>query len=1211
MGVSWTEDQQQVIDLRGSNILVAAAAGSGKTAVLVERIITRLTKDENPLNVDELVIVTFTEAAAAEMKERILAAIEKALAEDLNNQHLQKQATLIHNASITTIHSFCLSVIRDHFHTIQLDPVFRIGEEGELKLLKQEVIGNLLEEEYADRREAFIDFVECVAPGKSDKKVEELILELYNFSRSYPQPNQWLDSCIDSYDVPSETALEQSEMVNLILQDVKHTLSDMQEQLEKAIELSENPGGPHHYLEALFCDRVELEELAKATTFGELSKKVRNLEWAPLSRKRPKDVDPDRKAAVQFLRDTNKAIVKEWMKLYFYTTAQRQQRDIFERKQIVEELVRLVKKYSENYFEEKKSRGMIDFNDMEHLALAILTDEVDGKLVPSKVAKEYQDKFAEVMIDEYQDSNLIQESILTSVSRVSRGEYNVFMVGDVKQSIYRFRLSRPELFMEKFNTYSIGSGQERRIDLSKNFRSRSEVLDSTNHIFYQIMKSYLGGVEYDEKAALYCGAAFEQMPNNHTEILLLDSKSIKEDEKLEGTTREMEARTVARRIKELVGNHQVFDKNIDGYRPAKYSDIVLLTRSLAGWSDLFAEILAQEGVPTSVASREGYFSTWEISLLLDYLRVIDNPKQDIPLTAVLRSMFGKCTDSELAMIKGNHRNYTFYDAVYAYLKEDHTNEDGIKLQKKLQSCFARIEEFRDKVSYMAINELLWDILQVTNFGSYVQAMPGGTQRKANVDMLLEKATTFEGTSYKGVFNFIRYIEQLQKYQVEYGEASVTDELDDAVRIMSIHKSKGLEFPIVFVIGMGKMFNKQDLRGLIATHPEIGIGIDAISPQKRTKRTVLLKQIIKRKLDLDSLGEELRVLYVAMTRAKEKLILIGDVRDWEKKKEVLEIQQFSKAKSRSFLELSHGKTYFDWILPCVYNLQERVPIIITEIDLGTLAIQEQLEELVACDHVSHLLNDASGETGSTEMKEYLDTQFSYEYAYKHEQEIKLKMTVTEIKKRAQLQEESGDLLIEKDVRNVSYSPFIQVVPEFLKKEKEVNLAVFRGNAYHRLMEIWEFDVELKEEIVSKEINKLTKFNRISEEMADAIDIATLLGFLKSEIGQRMQRAKAQGLLRREQPFVLGIPATDIFQIEEAKPSCKETVLVQGIIDAYFEEDNEITLIDYKTDQVKTAQELVTRYEEQLTYYGRALEQLTGKTVKEKLIYSFSLQEFINV
>ena len=842
MGVVFTKEQQQVIDLRNRNILVSAAAGSGKTAVLVERIITRLTKDDKPLNVDELLIVTFTEAAASEMKERIHSAIEKALEKEPDNLHLQRQATLIHQAQITTIHKFCLSVIRDYFHTIDLDPGFRVGEEGELKLLKRDVVEAVLEAAYEESDNDFIHFVESYATGKDDRKLEELILQLYEFSRSYPNPKKWLDSCAEQYHVESVKELENRPFVIQMVQEVKQCLSDTQKLLEFAISICAEEDGPIMYRDALNSDLIFVTKLCRADGFAQMQKEIRDVKWAKLAVCRDKLVSEKKIQQVKDIRDEVKGLVKNLSKQYFFDDAQEIQKGMAQSEGNMKTLIKLVKVFADTFAEEKKRKNLIDFNDMEQYALQILTEEKDGNYVPSAVAESYQQKFAEIMIDEYQDSNLVQEAILTSVSGVSKGNYNIFMVGDVKQSIYRFRLSRPELFMEKFHTYSLEDSKTQRIDLHKNFRSRREVLNSTNFIFEQIMIPEFGGIAYDEKAALYVGADYEEREGNETEVLILEAPDSKTEDRVE-----LEAEMVAKRIKELMATHTVYDKKTERYRRLCYRDIVILTRSLKGWTDTFASVLNGVGIPTYTSSKEGYFQTYEIELALQYLRVLDNPRQDIPMAAVLVSVFGGLTSEDMALIRSVDREKTLYESVCAYVER---GEDDA-LRERLIKFMDTYQWFREQVPYTEIHVLLWRLLNQTGYMDYVSALPGGEQRAANLDMLIEKAVTFENTSYKGLFNFVRYIEQLQKYDVDYGEASLLDEEMDAVSLMSIHKSKGLEFPIVFVAGMGKQFNMQDTKQNIVIHPELGVGIDAVDSVLRVKTPTLLKKAIQQKVQKDT------------------------------------------------------------------------------------------------------------------------------------------------------------------------------------------------------------------------------------------------------------------------------------------------------------------------------------------------------------------------
>lgn len=1202
MDVKWTSEQQKVIDLRERNILVSAAAGSGKTAVLVERIIRMLTDPEKPADVDRLLIVTFTEAAAAEMKERIRGAIEQALEERPEDVHLQRQATLIHSAQITTIHSFCLSVIREHFHILDIDPSFRIAEEGELKLLRQDVLDELLEACYINAETSFLEFVEKFGTGRNDKKIEEIILKLYDYSRSYPQPELWLDACVRSYrtgrDDGTGTEPACMERVKVL---VRQKTGDMLLILEEGLRLCGLPDGPYMYGEMLEADSAVLEHLLKQESFAGMYEAFQGIAWKRLSAKKDDSVDVDKRDQVKALREKVKKMMKDITAMYFYEAPEEILKDMEESADSMQVLTDLVKQFSEAFSRKKQSKNMIDFSDMEQFALRILTTEEEGRLVPSLAAAEYQEQFLEVMIDEYQDSNLIQEAILTSVSTVSKGRNNIFMVGDVKQSIYRFRLSRPELFMEKYETYSQEESDRQRIDLHKNFRSREEVLGSVNFIFEQIMRRELGGICYDGQAALYPGASYDPQLDgqgrslNRAELILVDTS----DDGLAGETgREREARAVARRIKELLLSGRVLDKASGTYRAPRYKDIVILTRSIKGWADVFAAVLGEEGIPAYAGSREGYFETYEVSVLLDYLRILDNFMQELPLTAVLTSPFAGLNAQQLADIRNAYPELPYYEAVLEYA---HAKEQGGDLRKLLQAFLEKMEYFREMVPYTAIHELLWRIIEDTGYGLYIASMPGGAQREANVEMLVEKASAFEGTSYKGLFNFVRYIEQLKKYDVDYGEANIADEQSDTVRIMTIHKSKGLEFPIVFVCGMGKQFNTQDVKGSIVIHPEWGVGIDAIDLEKRTRISTILKKVIQEEITRENLGEELRVLYVALTRAKEKLIMTGGL---PQAGEVLEQYREEQAPGGKILPLpyyvlSGARTYLDWILPLIPRITEEVPLEVTVTDcLDAVAADtvEQQAESLARDILEHWNTEHIYHKA---LRERLPEQLEYTYPYGQEQKLKLKFTVSELKKRAYLSEESGEELYEEP-------EIVPLLPEFLKESAELTGAS-RGSAYHKLLELLDFSQDYDADTLEKEITNLQGEGKLSDEMAECIRIPDILAFLHCESGLRMHKAARNHLLKKEQPFVLGVDAHEIYPDE----ATEETILVQGIIDVYFEEDGELVVLDYKTDKVKTARELQEKYHAQLDYYAQALEQLLGKKVKEKIIYSFTLEQEIQV
>lgn len=1211
MSVKWTKEQQNVIDLQGRNILVSAAAGSGKTAVLVERIITMLTRETDPLSVDQLLVVTFTEAAAAEMKERIRAAIEKKSLEDPDNEHLRQQATLIHSAAITTIHSFCLSVIRENFHVIDLDPSFRIGEDGELQLLQQDVLEEMLEEKYAQADQRFLDFTESYAPGKTDRKLEEMILRLYEFSRSGPDPEGWLRDSVSAYHAETEEELMHTPFFAFAEEEVRHSMDTARELQEEAVRICREEDGPYMYEEMLELDMKNIERFRQASTYTEYRQAALNVSWKKLASNRDKNVSKEKAEQVKQLREELKKAVTFPGEQYFDQDLDQLLEGLAVCAPMISELAELTQEFSRRFEEKKRSRNLIDYSDMEQYALRILTKRTEKGLVPSAYAAVYQKQFREVMIDEYQDSNLLQEAILKSVSGIGRGHDNMFMVGDVKQSIYRFRLSRPELFMEKYDTYRIyeGEGSDsscQRIDLFKNFRSRSQVLDSVNELFRRIMIRDLGGIVYNDRAALYPGASYPEYSKDETELLLMEGNPDEELEEAAGekiTSRKLEARAVADRIRRLMKEQMVTDPETGEMRPVRYGDIVILTRSIKGWSDVFAEALMEEGIPAHAGTKEGYFETREIGVLLDYFRVLQNERQDIPLAAVLTSWFGRMTDEELAQIRGAFPEGPFYRAVRQYQEQG----DDFNIREKLNHCLGLMERFRQKAGYTAIHDLLWEILDITGYGDYIAALPGGEQRSANLAMLAQKAMAFESTSYQGLFHFIRYIEQLRKYHVDYGEASLGDEQADTVRIMSIHKSKGLEFPVVIAAGMGKMFNTQDTRGSVLVHASLGAGLDVVHLDSRTRRPSFYKQVVQRKEKLENMGEELRVLYVAMTRAKEKLILTGTVRNLDEKLSRIR-QKKTEKEALSFGTLSRASSYLDWILPALACGGGCPSFMVRTVDLNEIVRRQTEEEAEGLFTKQILQNWNTEKVYDQEMKELLREQFTYRYPYPDLEGRKLKFTVSELKKREYLQElsredpqETGQLLYEEP-------EMVPLLPRFRSAQKELTGAS-RGSAYHRVMELLDFTKEYDLDSMKSEVESMQRSGRLTQEMGACIRPEDILAFVETKSGRRMQEAARNRKLFREQPFVVGMDLQELYQ--ESSIEEQETVLVQGIIDVWFEEDDGLVVLDYKTDKVSAGGQLVEKYHAQLDYYARALEQVFGKPVKEKIIYSFELEEEIRL
>lgn len=1266
MGVSWTTEQQQVIDLRNRNILVSAAAGSGKTAVLVERIVKIITDKNHPVDIDHLLIVTFTNAAAAEMRERIGNAIEKALDEQPGNEHLLRQLTLIHNAQITTIDSFCLYVVRNHFHEIDLEPNFRIGDEGELKLLREDVLGRVLEQNYEEPSEAFSDFVEGYASGRTDAALNEMILQLYEFSRSYPWPEKWLDSFVGIYRIENREELDRAEWLAPLTQNIRFVLKDCEQLLRQALAVTQQDDGPDMYEKAVRSDLEKYESLSKLTSFCELSGALSDIKYDRLASSRGFEGDPDKLELVKSLREQAKDVVKKLCRQYFFCSPEMMIGQLERTEPMLEEVVRLTKQFADEFAAAKRRKNLVDFHDVEHFALQILVDEETEKA--KKTAEEFRDTFEEIMIDEYQDSNEVQETLLRSISREERGENNIFMVGDVKQSIYRFRLARPELFMKKYDSYSLEESTTQRIDLHKNFRSREEVLTCTNDIFYKIMVRSLGNVEYDAEAALYPGASYPVSADFTPEILLADSN----DELLEDTEltdkKTLEAKIVAEEIKHLMKTQQVTDKAAGTLRAARYSDIVILLRSLSGWADSLVEVLNGNGIPAHTVSSTGYFSTVEVQTVLSMLRLLDNPRQDIPMAAVLRSPMAGLTDEELAVLRLEDGSVPFHEAVLE-LAEGLYEEDGQKeisdseadseadqkqgrnadgkkeddiettAHRKLLKFYKKYRQLRQLVPDTPIHELIEIILRETGYGHYVAAMPAGSRRTANLNMLLEKAAAYEKTSYKGLFHFVRYIDELQKYDVDFGEADMVGENEDVVRIMSIHKSKGLEFPIVIVSGMGKNFNKQDTRSKMVLHPELGIGLDYMDGKKRIKSPTIAKKAIAKQIELENLGEELRVLYVALTRAKEKLILTGTLKDAPEKLEFFRQQaNLSKAADRplSYLTREGASGYLDWILPAVLSYGDKYPVRIVE--AAELVLDEVENQLEQNEDLTERIEEI--EAADTQLVGQLKQRFSQRYPYQVDVLRKNKYSVSELKHRAMRERFEAEQ--EETVPAFLEEPVTPTIPLFIQREESVeqetaNRGALRGTAVHRVMECYDF---ASEKSVQEQMEAMEKEEKITADMRALVKEQIVADFVSSETGRRMALAQCGGALYREKPFVMGFTEEELenygFGVGSNTDSCEniyektdsdqekeeqkkvrheeDLTLIQGIIDVFWIEKDGIVLLDYKTDRVQQAKELIDRYATQLKLYADALERVFAARklkVKEILIYSFSLEQLITL
>ena len=1274
MGMKFTPEQQRVIELHNSNILVSAAAGSGKTAVLVERIIRMICDGEHPVDIDRLLIVTFTNAAAAEMRERIAAGIAARLEADPGNEHIQKQSALLHNAQITTIDSFSLFLIRNHFNEIGLDPDFRVADEGEIKLLQQEVLAQLLEDAYAgqfvpEAPEQFHACVEYFCPGGRESVLEQHILNLSRYAGSFPWPAEWLEERKNDYAAGDMEALVRSDYGIYLTERVNRVLQGCTEKLREVKKLCELPDGPYMYGELTEAEIEQLERLTSCKDLKEQAAKVPAVTFARLPSKKDDSVDPAKRELAKAIRNSVKDTLSDLSESYFKTPLELAVEQGKACREPLRMLLDLVLEFDRRLLAAKQERHLIDFSDMEHYALQILlkrekveesggtgTDRTETKyrIVPSDVAMEYRQYFQEILIDEYQDSNLVQEYLLSTISGEEEGRYNRFMVGDVKQSIYKFRLARPELFLEKYDTYQ-ETGDLCRIDLAKNFRSRIQVVDAVNDVFSRIMSREIGGIAYDDKAALYPGAVYpaQEDPAYGSELLLIRKPEKGEREEsgigeqhAEGAgvlvdydnVRQLEALAIAARIKQLKGSLKVMEKSTGELRPVRYSDMVILLRTTSGWDEEFKKILEQQGIPVYITSKTGYFGALEVQELLQFLRVLDNPRQDIPLFGVMQSVFGGFTQEEIAQIRSggeghSRKRMTLYEALKEVAQIGRTVEEGeeisagesageeAELSQKADTFLQRIGHYRDLTPFTSIRDLLQRILDDYDYLNYVTALPAGSKRRANVEMLLTKASAFEKTSYFGLFHFIRYMEQLEKYDVDYGEADTLDENADVVRIMSIHKSKGLEFPVVFVSGLSKRFNMQDANQSLIVDMDLGVAVDYVDSVRRIKNKTLRRAVLSAKMKEDNLAEELRVLYVALTRAREKLILTAVL---DKADEKWELAQMTGQERLTYLDFCEAGSYMDFLLPILPKTGITVKTLRTE----DLAAEELGEQLRMGDRREQLRLIACGETpltGDPEENErklmHLRERFAYQYPHPGLQKLYTKTTVSELKIAAMAEKDEAAFHTFEEKEVVPY------IPRFRREQEKVSGAV-RGNAFHRTMELLDFTYLFTESGLftgcpnnyeeyrrgldkNRLQNRLEEFLqretislRLTEEYAKAVSLPKILNFLEQELAYRMWRAQEQGLLYREQPFVLGIDAK---RLDPDLPE-GEKVLIQGIIDVFFIEDGEIVLLDYKTDVIDSLEALWNRYNVQIQYYEEALTKLMQMPVKERILYSFYLEKY---
>ena len=1202
--MEWTDEQKQAINEKGSNILVAAAAGSGKTAVLVERIIKKVV--EEGIDIDKLLVVTFTNAAASEMRERVLDAIYKKLDENPNDEKLLRQITLLNKASICTIDSFCLEVVRNNFYELEnLAPNFRIADTTEIELLKQEVIEDMFEKKYEEEDKDFSKLIHTYTGYRDDTPLKDLILKIYNYIQSNPFPEKWLNEKVEMFNLGEDLDKDFSTTPwgKVLLEEVNDELIDGISSLNSCKELLDSNSDLDDYLKIIMHDIDMLNSLKNNLNNWDKAYEVNSLvDFPKWQGKRIKALEKDQARDIRIQVKKNLKILDNILACDSRTANQ----DIYDMYSILLKLKNIIFEFGEEFSKRKREKNIVDFQDVEHFALKILIKEENGKIVPSDIARKYQEKYQEIAIDEYQDSNLVQEYILNSVSRGN----NIFMVGDVKQSIYKFRQAMPELFISKYKRYKNKKEKtaedDLKIQLFKNFRSRENILYFTNLIFQDIMSDNLGDIEYNEDEYLNLGAEYpEEKQNLNTEIDVIDLleeeeelevKENDEEEKVEDEDRvenvELEARFVANKIKKLVkSKFQVWDRKEEKYRDIKYKDIVILLRSTATPAPVFEQELLNLEIPVFSDSSQEYLDSIEIQTIMSLLKIIDNPMQDIPLVSVLRSYIGKFTDNELVKM----RLTDSYDNFYTCMQKAIIDVDD-SLREKIQNFFDNLDKWRKEKEYLALDELIWKIYSDTGYYNYVGLMPNGDLRQANLKMLFQKAKDYESANFKGLYNFINFIDKLKVSSGDMGSAKLIGENDDVVRIMSIHKSKGLEFPVVFLSNTGKQFNQKDSKEDVLLHQEMGIGVKYIDYDKQVKYDTLSKLAIKNKILLETLSEEMRILYVALTRAKEKLFITGVTRDFKKDLEKIDesIERYPKENGKiNPVLIKKCKKYLEWIL-LVYQYEKNQCL--DKVELNTYKKKTLLKNLNKIDNeeVDVLKNLESKKVNKEEL-EKISNILNYEYPNMLDTVIPTKTAVTTLK-----QLENGDkVLVEKEISLPK--------PKFLKVgEEEKITSAKKGTLVHLCMQKLDEKIDYDLEKVKELIEELETKKIITSKEKEAINPSKILEFTKSKIWEELKSAKE---VEREKPFYINVPAKDIY-----KEDTDENILVQGIIDLYYiDKDNNLNLVDYKTDYVEEGkeQELVTKYKKQVDLYKEALEKAYKKQVANTYIYSVYLNKIIEI
>ncbi|WP_096155203.1 helicase-exonuclease AddAB subunit AddA [Bacillus sp. FJAT-45066] len=1242
----WTDEQWTAIVSTGRDILVAAAAGSGKTAVLVERMIHKIVNEH--VDVDRLLVVTFTNASAAEMRHRIGEALEKELQKKPASLHLRRQLSLLNRANISTIHSFCLEVVRKYYYLINIDPSFRIADTTETQIIQEEVLDALLESEYGQEDNVrFFDLVDRFTNDRSDAALQTIILKLHDFSRANANPDSWLDELVNRYKQGANVSIDRLPFISMLKEDISLQLEGAKAMLHSAMEITKLPGGPYPRAVNVEEDLAQIFRLEEALkhSWEETYHAMQSIDFPRAKTCKGDEFDKEIGERWNKLRNKAKKVVNDLKDELFTRKTESFLKDLEELAPVMETLVQVVRKYGQSFTKMKQEKGLVDFSDLEHLCLAVLgVENEDGTIIRSEAGIRYQSLFKEVMVDEYQDTNMVQETILKLVTKDEEQSGNMFMVGDVKQSIYRFRLAEPFLFLSKYKRFAKDAEQMgQRIDLNRNFRSRKEVLDATNYIFKQVMGEKVGEIDYDDQAELKWGAKdYPEHNQTSAELILINRESNQEAEsdeldehvageatfdKVELETAQVEAKFIAKRIKELVqSKFQIYDKHLKGMRAVTYRDFVILLRSMP-WAPQFTEQFKQEGIPLYANLSTGYFEATEVAVMISLLKIIDNPYQDIPLASVLRSPIVGLDSNDLANIRIQQKSGTYFEALRKFCRESVETEGEEVIQQKVIFFLDMLQKWRSQAREGALSDLIWQLYRDTSFYDFVGGMPGGKQRQANLRALYDRSRQYESTSFRGLFRFLRFIERMQDRGEDLGAARALGEQEDVVRLMTIHSSKGLEFPIVFVAGLSKQFNMMDLNSSYLLDKEFGLATKFVHPKLRITYPTILQLALKRKARAQLIAEEMRVLYVALTRAKEKLYLLGTVKDATKS-----LADWNEHVSNEQWLLpdyvrANAKTYLDWIGPSLVRHNDTevlrtdsvsaiVPEEITKhpakLTISIIPVaeflaemeEEKLEEQV----LTEIIKKREAVPIESDWKDTVKKQLHWQYNYATATSVRSKQSVSELKRLKEPQDPYADMQLVSTTKK-----FFLDRPKFVQKQKLAPAEI--GTAVHAAMQHIDFQTDLVTiSSVREQISKMVARELITEEQAKVVDVESIVTFFETPIGMRLRNAKK---IQREVPFSFALEADELYGKSEL---AGETVLLQGVIDCLFEDEHGVVLLDYKTDtitgRIKKEEEeiqsmLRSRYEKQIAYYSKAVEQIWHKTVNEKYLFFFDGNRLINI